>query len=41
MIYRSWAGNQLMGTLAVANTVAVIVALVAMGINAVRILRTK
>jgi len=41
VIYRSWVGNPLMGVLAVLNTVAILIALLAMAINAVRILRRR
>ncbi len=39
VIYRSWVDNPVMGVLTVLNTVAVMIALLTMAINAVRILR--
>lgn len=39
VIYRSWVDNPAMGVLTVLNTVAVMIALLAMAMNAVRILR--
>ncbi len=41
VIYRSWVGDPLMGLLAVFNTVAILIALLAMALNAVRILRRR
>ena len=41
VIYRSWVGNPLMGLLAVLNTLAILIALLAMALNAVRIRRRR